>query len=257
MLLKVLGCSGAELPEMRAPAFLLDGTLLLDAGTVGTVLNESEQLTIRQAVLTHSHLDHIKGLPLLADNIILRGAKQQVEVLALQETLDILHQHLFNGLIWPDFTKIPNATEPVLRFRELPQRQTVQVGDYSVTACPVHHSVPAAGIVVEKGSTALLYTGDTGPTDDIWRLRDHYTAVIVEVSFPDALEDMARLTGHLTPSLLQQELAKCPCRPQRIFVTHVKPQYFQDIRTELHKLAIPGVELLKDGAIYNLAAASV
>jgi hypothetical protein len=46
MKLRVLGCAGAELPDFRPPAFLLDDQLLLDAGTIGSVLSEEDQWKI-------------------------------------------------------------------------------------------------------------------------------------------------------------------------------------------------------------------
>ena len=35
---------------------------------------------------------------------------------ALPETLTALRQHIFNGVIWPDFTRLPSAEHPVLEF---------------------------------------------------------------------------------------------------------------------------------------------
>ena len=59
MRLNVLGSSGAEFPGKKAPGFLVDDGLLLDAGTIGAVLNEDEQWAIKEIMLTHAHLDHI------------------------------------------------------------------------------------------------------------------------------------------------------------------------------------------------------
>ena len=50
-------------------SFLLNGTLLLDAGTVASKLSLSEQGQIRHIILSHLHFDHIKELPTLADNL--------------------------------------------------------------------------------------------------------------------------------------------------------------------------------------------
>ena len=43
MIFKVLGSSGAELPGYNSPAFLVDDSVLLDAGTIGSYLSETEQ----------------------------------------------------------------------------------------------------------------------------------------------------------------------------------------------------------------------
>jgi glyoxylase-like metal-dependent hydrolase (beta-lactamase superfamily II) len=69
MKLRVLECSGAEFPGFRPPGYLLDDVLLLDAGTIGAVLGEEEQRAIRNILVTHAHLDHIRGIPLLAGEL--------------------------------------------------------------------------------------------------------------------------------------------------------------------------------------------
>jgi ribonuclease BN (tRNA processing enzyme) len=116
----------------------------------------------------------------------------------------------------------------------------------------VNHPVPAVGYRVSRGGTSLLYTGDTGPTERIWELAGELAALIVEVSFPSDMEEIALLTGHLTPVLLGKELAKLPKLPPRILITHLKPQYYDRIKAELAALRLPGVELLRGGNVYDL-----
>jgi len=75
--IRVLGCHGSDalLQQATGPracntcSFLLNETLLLDAGTVASKLSLSEQAQIRHIILSHLHFDHIKGLPMLADNL--------------------------------------------------------------------------------------------------------------------------------------------------------------------------------------------
>ena len=251
MQLRVLGCSGAEFPGHHPSAFLIDHALLLDAGTVGAVLTEEEQLRIRDILVTHPHLDHIRGIPLLAANIIIKGLGLGVNLFGTSEVLAAIRAHLLNGVIWPDFTRIPSAENPVLSCTEIVPEQEFGVAGFSVTAFKVNHTVPAVGYRITKNGTTLLYTGDTGPTERIWEMAGDISALLVEVSFPDAMEELALITGHLTPSLLTRELAKLDKRPPRILVTHLKPQYFDRIRDELEK-AVPGVELLHDGRVYHI-----
>jgi len=113
MKLRILGSAGAELPDFRPPAFLLDDQLLLDAGTIGSVLSEEEQLKIHTIFITHSHLDHIRSIPALADNIIIKNQPHTVSVKSSAEVIDALQNHMFNDVIWPDFTKIPSQENPV------------------------------------------------------------------------------------------------------------------------------------------------
>ena len=105
MKVKVLGSSGAELPGYNSPAFLVDGKVLLDAGTIGAALSESKQWEVRDILITHSHLDHIKAIPFLADNIIISQRKHSVTLYGTKETLKTLRNNLLNDKLWPDFTK--------------------------------------------------------------------------------------------------------------------------------------------------------
>lgn len=252
MKLRVLGCAGAELPGHNPSAFLLDDAFLLDAGTVGSVLEEEEQYRLENILITHPHLDHIRGIPTLADNVIIGGHAQQVKVWSIAPVIEALQNHLMNGVIWPDFSKIPSPEAPVVSYAEIVPERMFAAGGYEVTAFLVNHTVPAVGYRVSGGGATLLYTGDTGPTERIWQMAGKVSALIVEVSFPSEMEEMAIMTGHLTPQLLLGELAKLPLLPPRILITHLKPQYLKDIKAQLDALNIPGIELLYDGAVYEL-----
>jgi ribonuclease BN (tRNA processing enzyme) len=252
MKVRILGSAGAELPDFRPPAFLLDDHLLLDAGTIGSVLTEEEQWKIHTIFITHAHLDHVRSLPALADNIIIKNQLHSVSVLSSAEVISALRSHLFNNIIWPDFTAIPTSENPVIRFTELTPSHTYSVNGYQVTAIPVNHTVPTVGYRVTSGNRTLVYTGDTGPTENIWTYCSGVDALIVEVSFPNSMEDLAQLTKHLTASMLVGELAKIDVLPKRILVTHPKPQYYAPILKEINELGIPGMELLRDGSVYEI-----
>jgi ribonuclease BN (tRNA processing enzyme) len=252
MKLRVLGCAGAEFPRFHPPGFLLDDTLLLDAGTIGAVLSEEEQWAIRHILITHAHLDHIRGIPALADNLLIKSLQHTVVVASRGEVLTALREHLMNNVIWPDFARLPSPETPVINYLELTPGVPVEIDGFTVTPYPVNHSVPAVGYIIRKGDAALLYTGDTGPTEIIWQHAVGLSAAIVEVSFPNEMEGTALMTGHLTARLLAAELAKLPLLPPRILVTHPKPQYYDTIKSELAALGMLQLELLIDGSLYDL-----
>ena len=234
MRLRVLGSSGAEFPGKMTPGFLVDDSLLLDAGTIGAVLNEDEQWAIKDILLTHAHLDHIKGIPFLADNIILKNTGHQVRIRSIAPILKALKDNLLNDAIWPDFTAIPSRENAVLMLDAIESLKEYRINGYRVTAYEVNHSVPAVGYVVEDSAgKRLLYTGDTGPTEAIWA-------------------EMAIKTGHLTAGLLSAELKKMKTVPDRILVTHPKPQYISTIKEELGGVDHGNIELLKDGKVYEI-----
>ena len=252
MKLRVIGCSGAESPGHHASAFLIDNELLLDAGTVGTVLSEEEQCRISDILISHPHLDHIRGIPFLADNILASGGARQINVISSAEIITAIRVHILNGVIWPDFSKIPSPESPVLSCMMIVPEQEFTIRGYAITAFRVNHPVPAVGYRISGGAATLLYTGDTGPTSRIWEMAGDITTLLVEVSFPDDMEEMALLSGHLTPALLRTELAKLGRLPRQILVTHLKPVYFDITCSELTKLNIPGLEIIRQGMEYEV-----
>jgi ribonuclease BN (tRNA processing enzyme) len=253
MLLKVLGSSGAEFPGYNPPAFLIDGSILLDAGTIGAKLSSREQMDIKSILITHSHLDHVKGIPFLADNIIISNEDCTITLYGIKETLQALRKNLLNDKIWPDFTKISAAIEPVLRLKNIATGRQFRVGDYSVRAYRVNHTVPAVGYTIKDSKNrTLLYTGDTGLTSAIWKTPEKVNTAIIEVSFPNAMVALAEKTGHLTPAMLTTELRKMKTEPEKILITHPKPQYINQIRKEISQIRQWNIKLLKDGEIYRI-----
>jgi len=119
MKLKVLGCSGGiGGAQPRTTSFLLDDDILIDCGTGVGDLTLDELARIDHVFLTHAHLDHIAALPLMIDSVgELRQAPVQVH--ATPETIRILHSHIFNWLVWPDFSAIPDHHQPFMRFQPI------------------------------------------------------------------------------------------------------------------------------------------
>jgi len=250
MRIKVLGCSGAEYPGSNSPAFLLDDGILFDAGTLASVLGEKEQMKIRTIFVTHAHLDHIRGIPSLADNFVTARERRRIKVFSIPSVVGTIRKNLFNGAVWPDFTVIPHPDDAILRLLKVKEGRPVQNGKYMVTPYRVSHTVPSVGFLVEdEKGRRLFYTGDTGPTDGTWEKigKRKIHCLIIDVSFPDAMEELAIRTGHLTPRLLRVELSKILLPPGRVFVTHTKPRYRKAIEGEIRKMKIDGMRLLRDG----------
>ena len=119
MIIRVLGCSGAIAAGSKTTSFLLDDDVLIDAGTGVGDLTLDELVRIDHILLSHSHLDHVLSVGLLADSVMRRRAQQgrgPIIVHALPATIEALRQHIFNGVIWPDFTRLPSTEHPVLQF---------------------------------------------------------------------------------------------------------------------------------------------
>jgi cAMP phosphodiesterase len=254
VIFRVFGCFGSELPGYHSAGFLVNGSLLLEAGTVTSVLALEEQLALSEVCVSHLHLDHIKELAFLVDNRVGRTPRPLV-VTGVAEVVDGLRRHLFNDRIWPDFTRIPSRRQPALAYRVIPGGRFSRFAGLAVKPVLVSHPTPAAGLVLREPGTSVLYTGDTGPTAAIWKtaraLRD-LKAVIVECSFPNGMEGIALDSGHLTPALLDRELALLDRPETPVFVYHMKPLYLEAIAEELAGLS-RRVEMLCQGRTYTFS----
>lgn len=248
MKLRILGCSGTEAKGFSPTSFLIDRSLLIDTGSVCSALDIGEQAAIHHVLITHSHLDHVRGVPLLADNLNLAKESHSIEIISIPQVLAILKAHILNNIVWPDFNKIPSKNCPILTYREIREDIEFKAGAFRIVAFASAHSVPCVGYRITNGKKVLVFSGDTGPTDRLWHYAENADALIVDVSFPDSMEWLALLSGHLTPKLLAREITKCTRLPTRIYITHIKPQFLEQVQTELMALNIGKIEILRDGA---------
>src|SRR3972149_3571334 len=210
MRLHALGCYGGEAPGFHQPSHLVDGRLLLDAGSVTAALPFDSQGGIDHVLVSHSHLDHIAALAFLADNLSTVRTKP-IEVWSIAPVIRHLRTHIFNDIIWPDFTTIPTPRNPILSFHEIREGQPQRVGGYEVIAVRVNHTVEATGYLVSDGEASLLFQGGSGPARELWEganAASRLQAVIVETSYPNRLQHLADASGHLTPPSLRAELTK-------------------------------------------------
>src|SRR5581483_12389966 len=113
MELRVIGCHGGETPRHRTSAFVVDDILAIDAGSLTSGMEVKAQCALDAVLVSHAHLDHIRDLATIADNRAQNGCKPLV-IAVTKQTIAILKKHFFNGLLWPDFTKIPNPQRPTI-----------------------------------------------------------------------------------------------------------------------------------------------
>jgi ribonuclease BN (tRNA processing enzyme) len=225
MRLRVLGCSGGiGGRHLRTTSFLVDGDVLLDAGTGVGDLSLAELSLVDHIFVTHSHLDHVASIPFIADTVGgMRG--QPITVHATRETIAILKNHIFNWEIWPDFTQIPTPQTPFMRYAEIELGRTVTLAGRAFTPLPAIHTVPAVGFLLDSGRGSLVFTGDTGPNDALWAIVNRLPSLkylIIETAFANKERELAELSKHLCPSMLAEELVKFE-RDAEVYVTHLKP----------------------------------
>lgn len=252
MKLRVLGSFGGSVKGSYLSCFLINDTVALDAGSLTQTLRLEEQLRVRDIIISHAHLDHNGALPFFAINVYGR-VEEPVVVHGTGPVVRSLREHMFNGVLWPDFSCLPNHDHPTLKFKEIKNGRAFSVSKLRFTAIPVNHITPTAGFLVEDRTSSILYTSDTGPTERVWQVARearNLKAIITEASFPNEEEELARASGHMTPAMLGKELEKVG-RRTRVLVTHIKPGHRRRISRQLRGLDRPRLELLQQGRIYR------
>lgn len=252
MKIKVLGCYGGQLLGFRLTSFLVNGSILLDAGSPTEVLSLEEQHRIRHICLSHTHLDHIKDIAFLADNRALKCIQDNqaacITVHSLKENNETLRTHMFNNKIWPDFTTIPHPHEPTLKLSDIKAEEPFEIDGIRVTAIQVTHPAPCTGFLLEENGIQVIYTADTGNTDRIWELANAQTnlkAIIMDCSFPNALQELADISGHLTPQGVAEELQKLDALGSvSVYLYHMKPETLNIMTAEVEALNIPHLRML-------------
>jgi cAMP phosphodiesterase len=170
-----------------------------------------------------------------------------------------VRKHLFNNDTWPDFTRLPNSLYPAVRFVEIKANQPFVIsdlpsGELEVTPIPVNHIVPTVGLLMRQEASSLLFTSDTGPTEQVWEVAsttEDLAACITECSFPNRMQQVSDVSLHLGPQTLAEELRKIT-REIPIYLYHFKPPYVDELRQELKQTDLPmPVEELEQDRTYR------
>ena len=241
MKVRVLGCSGAIAKDCRTTSFLVNENILIDAGTGVGDLTLEEMCKIDHVFLTHSHLDHIAALPLMLDAVSSRRTTPLL-VHALAETIQALRAHVFNNIIWPDFSAIPTETSPFLRYQSFVSGQRLTVAGTDVEVLPARHTVPAVGFAVRGDTGWWAFSGDTERNPPFWECINALPVVclVIETAFSNRERELAHRSLHLAPGTLAQELTSLPPTWRHpIYITHTKPSETGLIMKEICELDRP------------------
>ena len=235
-------------------SIVVDDRVAIDAGCLALSCSDLQRRQVRDIILTHTHLDHIAGLPLYIDDLF-ASLTGPIRIHATREMIDILERDLFNWAIYPRFSELSNEHGPVLEYVEFESGARFEVGHLSVQSVRVNHKVSALGYLISDKEGTLAITGDTAETDDFWRLCNEspdLKAVLVECAFPDELEELSIVSNHLSPSRLRSELEKLNDADLPVYIINLKPMYREKVIEQIKQAAIPRVEILSVGKIYNL-----
>ena len=255
MNIRVLGAHHIEVQDAKHTCFLLDDRISIDAGSVMTSTTAEEQQNIQAFLITHRHLDHIRDLPGFGlANLDYPGT---VPIYSLQETLDSIFSHVMGGDLYPDFSVDLTGNGPKYERCPITPGTPFDVEGYSVLAIPVPHPAPAVGYIIQDPEgKSFACCGDTGggllPFFQDPRKPD---PIFLEVTFGSKAANLAKLTGHLTPELLKDEIIevmKHNLPIPRLFAVHMNPSHEEEIAEELVRVSSDlgvGITIAKEGMI--------
>ena len=232
--------------------FVIDDSVAIDAGSLAMSASPEQQSAIRDIVLTHAHLDHIAGLPLVIDDLF-ASLTEPVTVYATQPVIETLERDIFNWSVYPRFSELSNPNGPVLRYETFGQAEEFTVKHLTLRAVEVNHKVPSSGFLISDTSSTIALSGDTAGTDGFWNLinsDDQISAILLECAFPDELKELADVSHHLTPKRMALELEKCE-KDCPVFVVNLKPMYCAAIVQQIERMRLDRVEILEVGKIYE------
>jgi len=245
--IKFLGANGARTKTKGSTCIQLTDNMVIDGGHLIYGLGDG-MLEIDTIFLTHPHLDHICDIPFLADEVI-SNKKSQITIYALAPTLKALKEHIFNDLIWPDFSqiKLPHSDKNVIKFVEIEVDKCYEHQGITLTPVKTDHTQGSCGYIVKKDGEGILITADTYCCDTVWerlnRDKEIHT-LCIDVSFPSKYVKLAFDSKHLTPKLLHEELTKLHRDDVRVCLMHLKPSVYDQIAQE-----VQSYNLLKNGGV--------
>jgi ribonuclease BN (tRNA processing enzyme) len=238
MKIRILGAHHTESAQTGFTSFLIDDILAVDAGALTSRLSFEEQQKLKGVLLTHQHYDHIRDIPALGMNFFLHHSC--IDIYSTQIVYQVLSTHLLNDVLYPDYFKKP-PEKPAIKFNTLAAGREETVAGYTVLPVKVNHAVPTVGYqITSAGGKKVFITSDTGPgLADCWK-QVTPDLLIIETTMLNKYEDSARMTGHLTPELLRQEIISFKeikgYLPQ-IIIKHINPLDEKEIRAEIETVS--------------------
>lgn len=257
MQIQALAVSDVSPPRYQGvSSYLINGKLLIDAGSVGLWGTAQDQAAIEHVLITHAHIDHVNTLPLFVENVYSPGPGGPT-IYGSPQTLDALHRQLFNGDIWPDFLAMSTPENTFMAFAPAEPEQPFDVTGLTVTPVAVDHGVPAYGYIVQDETSAVVFGGDSAPTARIWEVANGLdvpvAAVVMEASFPNAMAWLAEASFHLTPAMFNDEMDKLHASDTaQFFAVHLKPRYQEGVAAELSELGRPNLQVMEMNCSYTV-----
>jgi ribonuclease BN (tRNA processing enzyme) len=208
-----LGTGGYHPTENRHTAclFVPEAGLVLDAGT--GLFRVFPRLMTRELdiFVTHSHLDHVIGLPDCHVPLKL-GHLHRIRVHGTAQTLDAIERHLFASALFPVRTFLEYCI----------LNDAVPVGRSGVlTHCPLEHPGGSTAYKIVWPGYSLAYVTDTVASDAYIDFIRQVDLLVHECNFDDEMSELAKQTGHSHAHAVTT-LARS-ANVKRLVLTHFDP----------------------------------
>lgn len=259
--IRILGAQGSRSKESFTTCIQVSRNTLIDAGNIMHSLGD-EALHINRIFFSHAHLDHIIDTAFMIDNFFVNRT-ETLTLYGLPHTIEALKKHLFNDVLWPDFSQLHlvNSTIPAITYVEIDANQKYEIED-GITLTPflANHTVPCCGYMIEQEGSSVLFSGDTFHNNALWELlnqREEIKALIIDVSFPNHFKKIATESKHLTPHFLAEGLKHLTRDNVKIYINHLKPFYAEHITQQLQEIGIAKSAILRDGESIDLTTGTL
>ncbi len=235
--IKVLGASGSRTKDKGTTCFQIYKDILIDAGNIISALGEEAQ-NINHIFLTHSHSDHIIDLPFVVESFF-EKRDRPLTIYGSKQTLDAIKAHTFNNHIWPDFSKINliNSDEKAIVYKQIDEEETISINDYNITAIKALHTQGSYGYeVIKNDEFGYIVSGDTTYNEELIQRINKNTKIkslILECSFPNRMSKLTKESYHLNVEMIEKMLKKNTRDDLQVFLYHLKPIYFEEIKKEI------------------------
>ncbi len=253
LLPSTIDADGKASARQHLLSIVIDDSVAVDAGCLAMSCTQAQRDGVRDVILTHTHLDHIAGLPLFIDDLF-AVLNEPIRIHATPEMINILERDIFNWSIYPRFSELSNDRGKVVEYRPFERGGSFQVKHLAVESVGVNHPVSANGFLISDGKSAVGITGDTAETEDFWEACNaapNLKAILVECAFPNEMVDLARVSDHLTPARLALELGKLKKSDVRVLAINLKPMFRETIVRQIEAIDGVSIEVLEVGRVYE------
>jgi len=249
--LTVIGCSGS-LPGPQSPAssYLVEvdgfrALLDLGNGALGYLARHIDINTVDAVLLSHLHADHCLDLcsMYVARTYSPQPPLPKVAVYGPEGTPERLNGAYGLAAAAPDLGNVYD-------FVEWDTESSYDVGLLTVRVARVEHPGAAYGMRIEHAGKVLVYSGDTGPCEQLAELASGADLFLCEASFREGAHD--NLTNlHLTGREAGAHAAHAGVR--RLVITHVPPWFAPgEMVAEASESFAGPVEAARAGTTYDI-----